>query len=111
MMGGGNHSSPSKERASEQQVRIALTKRHQGTEKGNTMLHRANTRHKSKDYYGNKWESVGKMVNNFSSGEFYPFYQWNIHKQKAASLSSLLFIQKQEDILEKKNFTLSNDQI
>lgn len=47
-----------------------------------------------------------------SSGEFYPFYQWNIHKQKAASLSSLvLFIQKQEDILEKKNFTLSNDQI
>jgi len=76
------------------------------------MLYGANTQHKSKDYYGNKWEPVGKTVNNFSSGEFYPFYQWNIRKQKATSLSSLLlFTQKREDILEKKNFTLSNDQI
>lgn len=65
--------------------------------------------HKSKDYYGNKLELVGKMVNNFSPGEFYPFYQWNIHKQKAAYLSSLLlFIQKQEGILEKKTFTFAH---
>lgn len=111
MVGGGNHSLPSKEKASEQ-VRIALSKRHGGTKKGNIMLHGANAWYKSKDYYGNKWKPVGKMVNNFSSGEFYPFYRWNIHKPKAAFLSSLfLFNQKQDDVLEKKKFILSNDQI
>lgn len=96
MVGEGNHSLPSKEKASEQ-VRIALTKRHRGAEKANTMLHEAKAQHKSKDYYGNKWEPVGKMVNNFSFGEFYPFYQWNILYRKATSLSSLLlFIQKKK---------------
>lgn len=52
---GENNSLPSEEKASEQ-VRLALTKRHGENKKGNTVLHGA--WHKSKDYYGHKWEPV-----------------------------------------------------
>lgn len=94
----GNHSLLSKEKADEL-LRIAHTKTNRRTKKGNM----------EQTSYGNKCKPMGKTVNNFSPGDF---SQWNIHKEKAVSSSNLLlFIQNQEDILKKKNFTLSNDQI
>lgn len=80
-------------------VRIALTKTNRKTKTGNM----------EQTSYGNKWKPMGKMVNKFSPGDF---CQWNVHKGKAVfSSNCFLFIQKQEDIQNKKNFTLSNDQI
>lgn len=57
MVGGGNDSSPPKEKASEL-ARISITERHGKTKKGNAMLYGANAWYKSKDYYGNKWKPV-----------------------------------------------------
>lgn len=49
-----------------------------------------------------KWQIIFHLVD-------LPFSQWNIQKQKAASSSCLLlFIHKQEDVLETKSVTLSD---
>lgn len=50
MVGGGDHSLLSKEKAGEL-VRIALTKTNRRTEKGNM----------EQTSYGNKWKPVGKL--------------------------------------------------
>lgn len=76
--------------------RIALAKRHGGTERGNAVFHGAKARHKSKDCCGNKWAPVGKTAKHFSSGGFalFPSGISRNKRQLPRAVSSCLFRKK-----------------